>query len=65
MLTAAELNDRYAIPFKLRFQPLGDAAGDTVDQGLITAEITNAHANASICLQGGQVLSWRHRREPA
>ena len=59
MLTAAELNDRYAIPFKLRFQPLGDAAGDTADQGLITAEITNAHANASICLQGGQVLSWR------
>lgn len=60
MLTAPELNDRYAIPFKLRFQQLDDAAGD----GLITAEITNAHANASICLQGGQVLSWQPLSTP-
>jgi D-hexose-6-phosphate mutarotase len=46
-----ELNDKYAIPFKLRFKPYGD--------GLIMADITNAHASASICLQGGQLLSWQ------
>lgn len=55
MHNATELNDRYAIPFKLRFQQLDDAAGN----GLLTAEITNAHASASICLQGGHVLSWQ------
>jgi glucose-6-phosphate 1-epimerase len=55
MHNATELNDRYAIPFKLRFQQLDNAAGN----GLLTAEITNAHANASICLQGGHVLSWQ------
>ena len=58
MLTAAELNDRYAIPFKLRFQPLGGSSSGT-SGGLITAEITNAHVRASVCLQGGQVLSWQ------
>ena len=47
----AELNDRYAIPFKLRFKAQGD--------GLITADITHAQASASLCLQGGQVLSWQ------
>jgi D-hexose-6-phosphate mutarotase len=50
----SELNDRYAIPFKLRFKKLGDD-----ETGLITAEITNAFATASICLQGGQVLNWQ------
>jgi D-hexose-6-phosphate mutarotase len=59
MLTTLQLNDRYAIPFKLRFQELSDAAGDTASNGLSTAEITNAHANASISLHGGQVLSWQ------
>lgn len=46
----AELNDQFAIPFKLRFKAQGE---------LIIADITNAHASASICLQGGQVLSWQ------
>ena len=46
-----DLNDRYAIPFKLRFKALGD--------GLIAADINNAHASASISLQGGQLLSWQ------
>lgn len=46
-----DLNDRYAIPFKLRFKTIGE--------GLITADINNAHASASICLQGGQLLSWQ------
>lgn len=45
------LNDKYAIPFKLRFKALGE--------GLITADISNAHATASICLQGGQLLTWQ------
>jgi glucose-6-phosphate 1-epimerase len=51
MLTATELNERYAIPFKLRFTVLGD--------DLISADITNAHASASICLQGAQILTWQ------
>lgn len=55
MHTTTELNDRYAIPFKLRFKQVDDAAGDS----LISADITNAQASASVCLQGGQVLSWQ------
>jgi D-hexose-6-phosphate mutarotase len=51
MLTVTELNDRYAIPLNLRFKPVGD--------GLITADITNKYASASICLQGAQVLMWQ------
>ena len=46
-----DLNDRFAIPFKLRFK--------TVGEGLVVADISNAHATASICLQGGHLLSWR------
>lgn len=49
-LSLTELNDLFAIPFKLRFKTQGE---------LIIADITNAHATASICLQGGQVLSWQ------
>jgi D-hexose-6-phosphate mutarotase len=55
MHNTTELNDRYAIPFKLRFKQLDETVGDS----LISVEITNAHASASICLQGGQVLSWQ------
>jgi D-hexose-6-phosphate mutarotase len=47
----AELNDRFAIPFKLRFKALGE--------GLIAADITHAQASASLCLQGGHLLSWQ------
>jgi D-hexose-6-phosphate mutarotase len=50
----AELNDRFAIPFKLRFKAIGDESN-----GLISADITNTLATASICLQGGQLLSWQ------
>lgn len=49
-----DLNDRYAIPFKLRFKALGDDLN-----ALIAADISNAHATASISLQGGQLLSWQ------
>lgn len=45
------LNNRFAIPFKLRFKSFGD--------GLIAADITNAHGSASLCLQGGHLLSWQ------
>lgn len=51
----SELNDRFAIPFKLRFK----TAGAGLAEGVVVADITNAHATASICLQGGQVLSWQ------
>jgi D-hexose-6-phosphate mutarotase len=53
--TLKDLNDRYAIPFKLRFVETEAAQ----DGGLISADITNPHATARICLQGGQVLSWQ------
>jgi D-hexose-6-phosphate mutarotase len=55
MHTTAELNDRYAIPFKLRFKHVDDAPGES----LVCVDISNAHASASICLQGGQVTSWK------
>jgi D-hexose-6-phosphate mutarotase len=55
MLNATALNERYAIASNLRFKQLDNTASDS----LINAEITNAHAKASICLQGGQVLSWQ------
>ena len=51
MDTLEILNDRFAIPFKLRFKALGD--------GLIAADITNTHGTASLCLQGGHLLSWQ------
>jgi glucose-6-phosphate 1-epimerase len=54
-VTLKDLNDRYAIPFKLRFVAL-DAGQDS---SLISADITNPHATASICLQGGHVLNWQ------
>jgi D-hexose-6-phosphate mutarotase len=54
--TLKDLNERFAIPFKLRFVSQGD--------GLISADITNANATASICLQGGHVLSWQPAATP-
>jgi D-hexose-6-phosphate mutarotase len=54
-MDALDVNDRFAIPFKLRFKQQGDGLAGAV----VVADITNAHATASICLQGGQVLSWQ------
>ena len=51
MLSIAELNDRFTIPGQLHFQPIGD--------GLLAADITNAHGTASLCLQGGHLFSWQ------
>lgn len=44
------LNNQYAIPGQLAFKPAGD--------GLVVAEIGNAHGSAVICLQGGHVMTW-------
>jgi len=43
------LNHQFGIEGQLQFRPVG---------GLIMAEITNQHAQATIALQGAQVLSW-------
>lgn len=45
------LNERFAIADQLRFEIAGD--------GLIVAHIVNAHSSATICLQGGHVMSWQ------
>jgi D-hexose-6-phosphate mutarotase len=45
------LNSRFALADQLRFQAAGD--------GLVTAEISNAHSTATICLQGGHVMTWQ------
>jgi D-hexose-6-phosphate mutarotase len=54
MQTAAELNSQYAEP-GLTFV---EGAG-----GLIFAEVDNAQAAASICLQGAHVVTWRPKGE--
>ncbi|MEH6358060.1 MAG: D-hexose-6-phosphate mutarotase [Pseudomonadales bacterium] len=47
--TLATLNNQFGINGQLQFKVTG---------GLIVAEITNDHSQASIVLQGAQVLSW-------
>lgn len=47
--TLATLNYQFGIEGQLQFKAVGD---------LIVAEITNEHAQASIALQGAQILSW-------
>jgi D-hexose-6-phosphate mutarotase len=54
MDTLETLNERYAIPFKLRFKSIKDKSGAS----LIVADVTNTFGLASICLQGAQILSW-------
>lgn len=49
-LDSSALNARYGIPEQLHFQ---DAPG-----GLIVAEVSNAHATASIALQGAHLMTW-------
>jgi D-hexose-6-phosphate mutarotase len=50
-----DLNNRFAIPFKLRFK----SAGEGLAESVVIADINNAHGTASISLQGGQILSWQ------
>ena len=45
------LNNRFAIAGQLHFETAGD--------GLLVAKIANAYSTASICLQGGHVMSWQ------
>jgi D-hexose-6-phosphate mutarotase len=45
------LNSRFALVDQLIFRTEGD--------GLIVADIANAHSTASICLQGGHVMTWQ------
>jgi D-hexose-6-phosphate mutarotase len=45
------LNSKFAIAGQLTFKIAGD--------GLAVAEIANAHSTASICLQGGHVMTWQ------
>ncbi|MBS4099291.1 MAG: D-hexose-6-phosphate mutarotase [Sulfuricella sp.] len=45
------LNSQFAIAGQLSFKTAGD--------GLIVAEIANPHGTASICLQGGHLMTWQ------
>ena len=49
MQTLDALNKSFAIPDQLSFHE---------KNGLIIAEIRNAHASASLCLQGGHLMTW-------
>lgn len=56
-MTLAELNDKYAISNHLKFSEI---AG-----GLIAADINNAHATASIALQGAHLMTYQpHGEKP-
>ena len=50
MIDLAALNAHHAIPRQVTFK---EGPG-----GLVVAEITNAHASATLALQGAQVLTW-------
>jgi glucose-6-phosphate 1-epimerase len=49
------LNRRYSIQDKIQFRE--------TDSGLAIAEIDNGHAHATICLQGGHVMTWQPRTQ--
>ncbi len=51
MNTLETLNQRFAIAGQLHFEMAGD--------NLIVAKIANAQSSATICLQGGHVMSWQ------
>ncbi|HWS03844.1 MAG TPA: D-hexose-6-phosphate mutarotase [Gammaproteobacteria bacterium] len=55
MQNSAALNARYGIPEQLSFK-------DTAS-GLIVAEVNNAHAMASIALQGAHLMTWAPKGE--
>ena len=54
-LTLDALNNQFGIGDQLQFKVIGD---------LIMAEITNEYAQATIALQGAQVLSWVIKKGP-
>lgn len=55
MTTAQQLNRQFGINGRLSFRE--DASG------LIVAEIDNAQATASLCLQGAHLMSWRPKSQ--
>jgi len=56
-MTLADLNQRFGISNHLKFSEISG--------GLITAEINNAHASASIALQGAHLMTFQpHGQEP-
>src|SRR4030067_3295608 len=55
MTTAQQLNKQFGIMGRLSFRE--DASG------LIVAEINNAQATASLCLQGAHLMSWRPKNQ--
>lgn len=55
MQDSAALNARYGIPEQLSFK--------VVAGGLIVAEVNNAHATASIALQGAHLMTWAPKGE--
>lgn len=55
MATAAQLNTQFGIKGQLTFRE--DASG------LVVAEIDNAQATASLCLQGAHLMTWRPKSQ--
>jgi D-hexose-6-phosphate mutarotase len=56
-MTLTELNQRFAISNHVQFKEIAD--------GIITAEVSNQHANSNITLQGAHVATWQPRgQEP-
>ncbi len=55
MTTAQHLNQQFGIAGQLTFRD--DASG------LVVAEFNNAHATASLCLQGAHLMSWQPRSQ--
>ncbi len=55
MTTAKHLNQQFGIAGQLTFRD--DASG------LVVAEFNNAHATASLCLQGAHLMSWQPRSQ--
>jgi len=55
MTTAAQLNTQFGIKGQLNFRE--DASG------LVVAEIDNAQATASLCLQGAHLMTWRPKSQ--
>ncbi len=69
MTTAQQLNTQFGINGQLSFRADAPVKGTPPDTrpagglgaagGLIVAEITNARASASICLQGAHLMTWQ------
>lgn len=55
MITAQQLNTQFGIDGQLNFRE--DASG------LIVAEISNAQATASLCLQGAHLMTWKPKNQ--